>query len=222
MEPRWVTKTLRLFPRPVFAIGVAIACILVTIIFLLGAVLDGNWACGLVAFAFGDGAYLILAALFIRRRRQRFARRGESELSPPNQLPKGSSRPLGTAKEASKRGLSSQTPDIEDLRGLPPVSTPHLLIYFATVLVWEAHVAILLLRTFGVFQVPGTWRIVLAGISLAITLFTFQVGRSDIVRLKRSGGKVELTGIQVTIVCGIVVSIAITVVIVHAVITGNR
>lgn len=198
-EPPWVTQTVRLFPHPVFAAAVSIACALVAAIFTLGALTGGPWVlCGVVAIAFATGAYFVAAATIVRRRYcLKSTRLQQKQLTGPVPPPA-----TVIAAQMNDDALFNN----KDRHDLPPIPTWKLLLYLATVLVWEAQIAVVLIRMLGGIQLDPIWRQSVLGLWLIVTLLAARYGRHDLQRVQMSRGRVELTGKQAVLVTVLFVS----------------
>lgn len=198
-EPRWVTRVLRLFPHPIFAVSISFACLLVALIFTMLSVSGGPPAAAIVALGFFAASFFIALATILRRRYRRSIATGTPQGGWPVSHESLSKADLGSLQE-------TLLVDDSDLRGLPPVPTRNLLLYLATVLVWESQIVVRLLRAFGGIQVPDHWRYALTVTYVLLTLLAIRFGWRDLRLLRRSGGKVELTRVQVMLVAAIFVS----------------
>lgn len=196
-EPRWVTRVLRLFPHPIFAGIVAFACLLVAAIFMMVACTGGPPLLALVSIGFGAGASCIVSASISRRRRRmRHATFADEEW--------GTQCITHSGLDSLDRDMVLT--DVDQQSGAPPVSTKHLLLYLATVMVWELKIIVFLLGVFAGVPVAPLWRHSLTACYIVLTLLALRFGWRDLQRLKRSGGQVELTRGQSVLVTSIFVA----------------
>ena len=98
---------------------------------------------------------------------------------------------------------------------LPTVPTSHLLVYLFTILAWEAQIAVLILHYIGGIRLHVFWRIAATTLWLIATVLAIRVGRDNVQYLFMSQGKIELTGIQTLIATVIIISICLTIALVH-------
>lgn len=199
-EPRWVTRILRLFPHPIFAAIIALASLAVGSIFAIGTVvtvaqgkLSAVFFC-MVACVFIAGTCSIFRAMMIRRANTK-RRRADSKLV------YRISSPVSDAVVDPGKQWS----------GLPPVPTSHLLFYLASTHVITARIATFLLSVvFGV-RIPAILQYTLTALVVVVGILAFRLGREDFQRLRMSGGRMELTQVQVLLVAGAFVAICVTI-----------
>jgi uncharacterized membrane protein len=90
------------------------------------------------------------------------------------------------------------------------VTTLALFGYLVTVLAWELELGVVLLHVFAKKKLDPFAHAALLGVSITLTAFTYVQGSRDFLRLRRTRGRVRLTGLQVVLITMFIVTLGTT------------